>query len=609
MNPTENSNKIKVTLEPIGRRVEVDVNTTVLGVARQGGVDITAACGGNGSCGMCKFIPISGDYSPLSSTEEETLPPAELTSGFRLACMTRVLSDAVLHFPPESLGTMQRLQLEGQKSNIAIKPFVTAIEIELSSPPEIIEHPAPEQFIKDVSRALMNKYSLPVQLDLAQFQSLAGNGWKATLALGNNRIIAILPPGSPLIGYAADIGTTKIAGYLVDLRTGRTLASGGVTNPQIAYGEDVINRIRFIDENPGEAGLLHKILVHALNDLLENLCQQINIRCDQVVDSVMVGKTVMHHLLADLPVHSLGTSPYTTPALKEMLFAAGEVGIKIAPGGYMYLPPNIAGFVGGDHIATLLSTNAKNLGKTVLVVDIGTNTEISLIHEDDHLACSCASGPAFEGAHISEGMRAIPGAIERLFIEQDVVHVQTIQNKPAVGICGSGILDAVAELRKEKIIDRRGSFNKTDRRVLLVKGRPEFMLVDAKHNDLGRDITLGRRDVNQIQLAKAAIRSGIEVLLKEARIDAEEIQLVLLAGAFGTYLSIASAIKLGMFPPIPIERFQQIGNAAGKGARDMLVSTQMRAEGERMPAQITYVELASVKDYMDIYMQAIGFDE
>jgi uncharacterized 2Fe-2S/4Fe-4S cluster protein (DUF4445 family) len=407
------------------------------------------------------------------------------------------------------------------------------------------------------------------------------------------------------LGYAVDIGTTKIAGYLVDLQTGQTLASGGVINPQVAYGEDVISRIKYTNEYPQGAEILQKMLVQAINDLLTDLCQQIGTTPDQIVDSVMVGNTAMNHLLAGLPVHSLGTAPYTPASTQAMHFPAGKVGITIAKNAYVYMPPNIAGFVGGDHIAMLLATDAGHRGKTVVALDIGTNTEISLIHQGQHFACSCASGPAFEGAHIRNGLRAISGAIERVFIDKDGVKIQTINNIPAIGICGSGILDTVAEMRRENLIDSRGTFNKTDTRLNISEGLVEFVLVPAQKSGNGQEIAINRKDVNEIQLAKAAIRSGIEVLMKHAHIEVDDVDLFLVAGAFGTYLDIKNILRIGMFPSIPFERFQQVGNAAGAGARELLLSNKKRVEAEQMVKLIEYLELTTVRDYQDIFMDAI----
>jgi uncharacterized 2Fe-2S/4Fe-4S cluster protein (DUF4445 family) len=366
---------IQVTLEPMGSRVQVAPGTNLLECAQAAGVDINAVCGGNGTCGLCKVILMQGQVSPLDPAESVLLDPTEIKKGLRLACQARVFSDARVQFPPESLATLQRLQLEGQEASIQPHPAVRWVDGE--------------------TRLVTNR----------------------------NQVVAILPAGSPVYGYAVDIGTTKIAGYLVDLQTGHSVASAGVTNPQIAFGEDVISRIEYSDSHPLGGRVLQQVLVDALNELLVNLCRQVGVNLEQVVDSVMVGNTAMHHLLVGCPVHSLGTAPYQAAILNAMRLPAAEIGLRMAPGAMVYLPPNIAGFVGGDHVAMLLATRATKFKQTVVALDIGTNTEISLIHQGRHFACSCASGPAFEGAHIREGIRSIPGAIERVRLEGKAVQI------------------------------------------------------------------------------------------------------------------------------------------------------------------------------------------
>jgi uncharacterized 2Fe-2S/4Fe-4S cluster protein (DUF4445 family) len=606
------SNKIErenfqVILEPMGKRVEVDPGTTIFEAAIQGGVELTAVCGGTGTCGKCKVYPFEGHFSELTQFEKDLLSRNELGSGLRLACLTNIRSNATTHFPPESLATMQRLQLEGKQSDIKLNPVVSSILISLPIQNRDTGIAEISRALEKETASLFSDLKVSENLLLPSQKIMLDNRGKAKFVIRNNSVIHVLAPEDHVVGFACDIGTTKIAGYLVDMENGETLASGGIANPQIPYGEDVINRIKYADENLEGGKVLQEVLVKSINELINRLSIIAQITREQIVDCVMVGNTAMHHLLVGLPVHPLGTAPYMTEAINSMNLPAGDIGLDISKGAYIYLPPNIAGFVGGDHVAMLLSTNARNLGKTVLAIDIGTNTEISLIHNGLHLACSCASGPAFEGAHIREGIKAIPGAIEKVFIDKNAIKVHTIENKPAIGICGSGILDAVSEMHRVGILDIRGTFTKNDSRLSFSSGKPEFILVGHQQTGVGRDITLNRRDVNQIQLAKAAIRSGIEVLIEYAGITTAEIELVFLAGAFGTYLDISSAMEIGMFPRLPLERFFQVGNAAGSGAREMLLSTQQRENAEKIMDKIKYIELTIAKNYSDIFMNAIGF--
>jgi uncharacterized 2Fe-2S/4Fe-4S cluster protein (DUF4445 family) len=284
--------------------------------------------------------------------------------------------------------------------------------------------------------------------------------------------------------------------------------------------------------------------------------------------------------------------------------------LRIAEGGYIYLPPNIAGYVGADHVSMLIGAEAAQQKKdvhTIVSLDIGTNTEISLYHWGRHLSCSCASGPAFEGAHIRDGMRAAPGAIERVRMVDGKVQIQTIGGLPAVGICGSGILDAVAGLRLVHVIDERGVFVGDHTLVNRSVGKPEFILVDEAHSGTGRKIVVNRQDVNEIQLAKGAIRAGLEVLLTEIGISDSDIDEFIVAGAFGTYLDLESAISIGMFPDIPREKYRQVGNAAGLGAKGMLISSTLRAKAGEIIHDVEYVELTTHPGFTEAYMTALAF--
>ncbi len=597
--------KYWLTLFPSGKRVQVDHDTTVLAAAQSAGIEVSAVCGANGTCGSCKVFLVSGEFSAITQGEKGMLDPNELRDNLRLACTTRVFSDGSVQFPVSSLTTTQRLQLEGETGVIEILPAVSRLEIEVDS---LVSQK--QSAVEQVREALKiaGHYHSDLSPDiLAELQSnIPTEGGKISLILSSENVVTAVQPEHPMLGLAVDVGTTKIAAYLVDLQTGLTLASRGATNPQLAQGEDVLSRIKYCDEQSEGGKKLQQVLVQELNNLSQELCESVGASAHEIVDCVIVGNTAMQHLLVGLPVHSLGTAPYHPTQVDSMTLSAALVGLKLSPGANLYLPPNVAGFVGGDHVAMLLSSGAWKATKTTLAVDIGTNTEISLVHKGRHLACSCASGPAFEGAHIREGLRAIPGAIERVFIEADGVKVQTIQNQPAIGICGSGILDAVAEMRRENLIDHRGAFNKADQRLTWQDGHPEFVLVKAERSGINREIALNRKDVHEVQLAKAAIRSGIEVLLREANIHAEDIDEFLVAGAFGTYLDLTNSIRIGMFPELPLRKFKQIGNAAGSGARKMLLSTFKREEAEKFSQGIEYVELTTVGDYVDFFMDAIS---
>jgi uncharacterized 2Fe-2S/4Fe-4S cluster protein (DUF4445 family) len=409
---------------------------------------------------------------------------------------------------------------------------------------------------------------------------------------------------------AVDIGTTKVAAYLMDLESGETLAAAGAMNPQIAYGEDVMARIAYAMGGEAQARELERVLVEGLNSLASDLCAQAGCDSVGVVEAVLVGNTCMHHLVLGLPVAQLGLAPYV-PALADSYdLKARELGLRLAPGANVHFLPNIAGFVGADHVARLLATGLYEVeagarGITV-GLDIGTNTEISLAVEGRLLSCSCASGPAFEGAHIQDGMRAAPGAVERVRLADERVEYQAIGDAPPVGICGSGILDGVAELRRTGVLRNSGAMQPGSHpRVRGAGKETEFLLVPAGERGAPRDLVITRKDVNEIQLAKAAIRAGIELLLSEAGLKAEQVERVVVAGAFGTYLDVGSALAVGVFPPLARERFVQVGNAAGMGAKLALLSRRCRERAGEIARCVEYVELTTHQRFVEAYVAAL----
>jgi len=605
--------KILVNLQPIGRRVEVDPGTNLLEAAQRAGVEVVASCGGVGICSTCKMRVVEGKVTSPTLTEEEELGQELLAAGFRLACQTEPLENVRVEIPPESLVAGQRVQVEGREGQVSFDPAVAAVDLDLSAP-------SLEDLRADMTRVnqeLARQGYPPLTGSAALLGELSlflrRSGWKARIAIrpgpASSELVSVLPHGARIAGLAMDIGSTKLAIFLLDLQDGAILYQGGVMNPQISFGEDVVSRIAYANKGDAERKQLQERLVESINQTLAELCQKEGICQDQIVDVVAVGNTAIHHFFTGLPVEPLGEAPYTPVVADALNFPARQIGLQVAAGAYVYLPPNIAGYVGADHVSALVATRSYiNNAHTSLLVDIGTNTEISLIHQGRVLSCSCASGPAFEGAHIRDGMRAAPGAIERIHIEDGAVRPVTIQGQPAVGICGSGILNAVAEMLDARVLNDRGVLNGKDARVRQVNAKAEFLLVPAGDTGHGRDIVVTRRDVNELQLAKSAIRGGLEILMKEADIPIEAIDDFIVAGAFGTYLDLNSALRVGMFPRLPVGRFHQVGNAAGVGARQMLLSRAVRQEAERIVGGVEYVELTTYPRFHDVFVEFMYFE-
>ncbi|HIE38131.1 MAG TPA: DUF4445 domain-containing protein [Anaerolineales bacterium] len=594
---------VTIIFQPLGRKGRLPRGTTLLEAARRLGVGLSGVCGGLGACGTCRVVipPESRTaLSPPTSTETERLDAAELGRGARLACQAQVLADLHVLIPPDSLTASQRVQVEGRQTPVAPDPEVVAHDLELD--PASLADPR-----SDAAR-LREKLGRAVRFDLAVLQTTPSRlrewGWRARAAVRGDEVVALLPPDTPLLGLAVDLGTTKLAGYLLDLETGRTLASAGEMNPQLAYGEDVMARITYGMQEPEGARRLQEAAARGIGDLLQRLCTEAEAQTDQVVEAVVVGNTAMHHLFLGLPTRSLGLAPYVPVESGPLEVRAREVGLDLAPGAVIYLLPNVAGFVGADHVAALLATRTNEADVPTLLLDIGTNTEICLAANGRLLSCSTASGPAFEGAHIRFGMRAAPGAIERVRLIGGEVFWEAVEGRPPVGICGSGILDAVAELRRAGVLGDRGRMA-ADPRVHPGQYGPEFALVPAETSGLGQAITLSRKDVSEVQLAKAAIAAGWQVLLEEAGIQEDEVQRVIVAGAFGTYIDTKGAVFIGMLPAIPLERFEQVGNVAGTGARMALVSQAERERAARIARRVEYVELTVHPNFQERFTQAL----
>ncbi|MGA7678443.1 MAG: ASKHA domain-containing protein [Dehalococcoidia bacterium] len=594
-----------IDFEPVGRRGECQSNESLLACARRLGVGISSVCGGKGTCHSCKVQVLSGSVSKPMPNEIEAFTSQELKEGWHLACQTYPLSDCKLTVPPESMTTTQRVQVEGLEVKVHPEPPVRAYRLKMKAP----SLSAPDADADRLLQALNQQYPLNCdKIDINILRVLSTQirswNWEFQAVVRNDEVIALLPWPSHQLGLAIDLGTTKIAGYLVNLSNGLTLAAKGVMNPQISHGEDIISRITSVVHSPDEGVLLQKLAAEAINELCADLCAEANASTEEIVEAVVVGNTAMHHLFLGLTVRQLALSPFVPAVSRALDIKAGDLGLHIAPGAYVHLLPNIAGFVGADHVAMLLATEASLTKGPIVALDIGTNTEVSLIHDERITSTSCASGPAFEGGHIKCGMRAATGAIERLRIRDDIVQYQTIDGAPPIGICGSGILDALSQLYLAKAIDEGGRIMNNHPRVRTYKGQREFILVSKEERGGKPAITITQHDVRELQLAKAAIRSGIQALLEAIDCPEDKIKKVIIAGAFGTYINVASAVTIGMLPSLPLDRFRQAGNAAGMGAKMALVSLTKRAEAQAVASRVKYIELASAPGFEQTFIQA-----
>ncbi len=600
---------VTIQFQPIGRRIQVNSPITLLEAARLAGIALTATCGGEGNCGQCRVQVISGSVSPLTEEEKFLLSEAEQKDGYRLACCTRPLSDVRLHVPPDSLDSGQRLQIESVLQPIRPDPTVQAIEVECLPPS--LEDPRSDwtRLREEVAHRIGGS---EISTSSAFIQSLPPAirqlNWRGRVILRKGEVIGLLPGSRKPLGLAVDLGSTKIAAALLDLESGQVLATNGAPNPQIPYGEDVVSRLAYIQRNPTGSQKMAELVRQKINEILLELVKKVAAEVEQVAEACIVGNTAMTHLLLGWPVRQLALAPYVAASSDPLEVFAADLDLRMAPGGRVYIPPAIGGYIGSDHVAMVLASELDQSKRVTLGIDIGTNTEISLRipGQEALMAVSCASGPAFEGAHIRDGMRAASGAIEKVRFTPQGVQIATVDNEPPIGFCGSGILDAVAELYRSGYLLPNGRF---DRQKLAQPetSEPRFVFVSAEQSGNGREIALTQKDVNEIQLAKGAIQAGMKILLEENQINPEQVEEVIIAGAFGSYIHLPSAIQIGLFPPLPRARYRQVGNAAAIGAQWMLISQQARKRAEEIARRTRYLELTTVPSFNRQFAYAMHF--
>ncbi|MBA7614921.1 Na(+)-translocating NADH-quinone reductase subunit F [subsurface metagenome] len=454
--------KFDIIFQPEGKRVDIEEGNTILAAALKSGVDLTSISSGKGICGKCKIIinDITA-VNQITTKEMEYLTPAELEDNIRLACLTKVTGNLVVKVPESSRTGKQRLQIEGIDTSIEINPSVIKYYIELGIP--TLEDPRSDadrllEFFQEKHNLSSLQFEYTLLKDLAVL--IRENDWRFTITLWKDRIISIEPSNTTdrTFGYAVDIGTTKLAGYLVNLITGKVIAAGSLMNPQVPYGEDVISRLNHPDQKK-----LQDIVIEGINQILDDLKERTGVKSEEIYEMTAVGNTIMHHLFLGIFPLYVGRSPYPPVVRDSVIVNAENLGVKINPNAKIIFLPTIAGFVGADTVGVVLSTELYKSEDICLAIDIGTNTEVVLGNKHKMLAVSCASGPAFEGAHIKSGMRAASGAIEKIKINPKTLDVEyeTIDNEPPIGLCGSGMIDLTAEMVKTGIIDVGGIINRT----------------------------------------------------------------------------------------------------------------------------------------------------
>ena len=603
----------EVDFEPIGKRVDVAAESNLLDAARQAGIGLASVCGGEGTCGRCRVTIMSGEVSAPVDADRRFLSQLELTAGQRLACRCHIHSDVKVHVPKASLVTDQRLQVSGLARKMQIEAAVRAYEIEVPEPTLYDLRSDLDRVIDalETTHGQRKWFAEPAvvrTLSALARRTQSETTWHLTVYARNAEIVGFEAAGRKPIGFAADLGTTKVAGYLVDLETGEELAAAGVMNPQIGYGEDVISRMVHATRNDDGSSELARVVREAFNAMIGGLAEEAGVSRGQIVEACIVGNTAMTHLFLDLPVHQLSVSPFVAATSTALDVKAREIQIDLAVGAYVHVLPCIGGFVGADHVAMILGSDLDRKPYVAIGVDIGTNTEIALLkpNEKTLTSASCASGPAFEGAHIRDGMRASTGAIEGVkIIDPGAPQIKTIGDAPPVGVCGSGIVDAIAEMYRSGVINNRGRLNREAPGVRKGEKGYEYVLASAAISGTGRDIVITQADVNEIQLAKGAIEAGLGTLIVATNTPLEEIKEVVVAGAFGSYLNLESALAIGLLPRLPNATYIQVGNAAGVGAKMALLSLKERQRAQQIMKRTGYIELTTQDGFNSRFAMAM----
>jgi uncharacterized 2Fe-2S/4Fe-4S cluster protein (DUF4445 family) len=659
-----NGERARVIFQPSGRRGKVEKGTTIIEASRQIGVDIEALCGEKKACGKCKVRVEEGSFerlgissslthvSPWQVGEEKFINEKERAEGYRLGCCAKVQGDVLVFVPEESRAGKQVVSKAARDIHIDWNPAVKLYFIEIAPP--TFEEPTAD--FERLCEELDRRHGLKnLTIDFHTLKDLPDvlrrGEWQVTVSVWMDQEIIRVSPGKKdqHYGMAIDIGTTTVAGYFCNLDTMEVLDTQTLMNPQCKYGEDIMSRITYASTNSSGLQKMSSDIIEGLNTILQGAVDSTHppkvrikgqggqtegerfevpeegkgyarLGIEDIEDVTIVCNTAMHHILLQLNPKHVGMAPFPPVIHHSIDVKARDLGIHINRGAYVHVLPNEAGFVGADNVGVLITEEPHKSEEIQLIIDIGTNGELVLGNRERLISSSCATGPALEGAQLSYGMRAAPGAIERITIdpESHEVDYKVIGrsawkrfSKPkemkTKGICGSGILDLLAELFKAGVVLKSGQFNKeqkSDRyRLNSENNQPEFVIAWKEETSIGKDIVITQKDIRQIQLAKAALYAGCKLMMK--RLGLEDVDRVKIAGAFGTHVDSEKALIMGLFPDCEIEKVSSVGNAAGDGARLALLNRGKREEANWISRNVEYIELTIEEDFQKEFMAAM----
>jgi uncharacterized 2Fe-2S/4Fe-4S cluster protein (DUF4445 family) len=612
----------RVTIQPDSRSVEVRSGERLLAAAWKAGVGIKSVCGGRGKCGSCVVeVDAASDalLGPRTQTERELLPAHPQGGIYRLACLCEVQGDVSISVPPESQAVRSAPRKPHTVTPISARPLASRLTLTVDPPTAQPPRSLATRIAQAAEKALgRREVEIPVEV-IGDYSALAGfdTARELTATVFRERRVVQLLPGrhERACGIAVDVGTTSFVVFLCDLVRGEIMAMHTAGNPQAIYGEDVVSRMTHIQQDPATLAAMRRLLVDEINRLVREACVECGVTARDVVDAVLVGNPTMQHILLGVNPESLGRGPYLPVWSEGADVEAASLGLDIAPRARAFVFPMISGYIGGDTLAALLTRGADFHRGTHLLVDVGTNGEVVLAHGGRLTATSCATGPVYEGAHIRCGVRAAPGALERVWVEPGgKIRWAAIPDdtggtdRRPIGLCGSGVISCVAAGVGAGLIGVDGALAPVESHRQLRAGPSgrsgELVLVAAPFSRTGRDIVLTQQDVRAVQLGKSALRSGIEILLAEGGVT--KVDRIHLAGTFGNHLDPVDILSIGLIPPVPVEQVRSIGNAAGDGARMALFNRHHRSRAVSLARRLDVLELSGRTDFQDLFVTHTG---
>ncbi len=556
---------------------------------QEAGINLNTYCNMKGLCGKCFVEILEGDLPPLTETEKYLIEHKNLNENFRLACMYKIKSDLKISIPDESIRKKAYILTKGIQSPFELNPAIKKYILNLKKP----DLSSPRSLLQLLEESLRKrKFIMPIDLIKNLGQNLENNDYHINAVFHRDKeIIDIeqISTQSKNFGIAIDVGTTTLVLQLVSLETGEAVDILTNTNSQVKYGADVISRISFGISNENGLNKLQNTLLEDINKMIIKILKKNGVDPEHVYEIAAAGNTVMNHLLLGIPVNTLAFSPYNPVFTKLPAFNAKELGLNINKNGKVYIAPNIQGFVGGDISSGLIASDFANIDGNYIYIDIGTNGEIVLKKGNQLTATSTAAGPAFEGMNISCGMNAVEGAIYKAESNEQL-KTYTINNKKPMGICGTGLIDIISIFLDKGLISSRGKIETPSHKIQIEK-----------------NIFLIKKDIAQLQMAIAAIKAGITLMLKENGMTTEELDGIYIAGAFGNFLNIQNAIRIGLLPKMDEKKIKFIGNASLSGAQTLLLSMEARKNIEKMVKKIKYISLATKSEFQNIYINSLTF--